>query len=239
VQVAEHKLAEAIVEATRRLARSMPLPRGAPYFYLDSAAPYDLRIFDSLSARGIFRKYEFALDIGSGLGGRARWLAARTGCSIVGVDPSLSTVRAAMMLNRRAHMDPQVRFQVGRLEQLPLRDRVFTHVWMLDVDDEPALPAIAREAFRVLRYGGHFALQCRLLPAGERAALLGMLATLGFVELESQEVTLSAPPDARRIALARLQTELGASAGADALLASLRPLPGTPTRLQIFASRVT
>lgn len=239
MQVAELKLAEAIVEATRLLARSIPPPRGAPYFFLDSAAAYDLRVFDNLSARGIFRKYEFALDIGSGLGGRARWLAARTGCSIVGVEPSVAAVGAAMMLNRRAHMDGQVRFQVGRPEQLPLCDRAFTHVWLLDIDDDGALPAVVGEAFRVLRHGGHFALQCSTLAAGRRADLLAMLSAVGFVELESQEVTLPEPPDVRRLATARLQEFVRLQADAEALLARVRPPFREPTRLQIFASRLT
>jgi SAM-dependent methyltransferase len=238
-QVAGLQLAGAIVDVTRVLARSMPPPRGAPYFYLDSAAAYDLRVFDSLSARGIFRKYEFALDIGSGLGGRARWLAARTGCSIVGVDPSVAVVTAATMLNRRAHMEGQVRFQVGRMEQLPLRDRVFTHVWMLDVTSDAALPAMVTEAFRVLRRGGHVALQCPPLSVARRADLLAMLSTAGFVELETHEVTLAEPPDARRVAAVRLQVALHSHADAEALLSRLPSLPREPTRLQMFGSRVT
>jgi len=103
-------LVTAIIDVTRELARSVPPPRGAPYFYLDAEVTYDFRVLDALCARGIFRKYEFALDIGSGLGGRARWLAARSGCRIVGVDPRPSAVVAATTLNRRAHMDEHVRF---------------------------------------------------------------------------------------------------------------------------------
>ena len=238
MQVAELKLAEAIIEATRSLARSMPPPRGAPYFYLDCAAAYDLRVFDTLSARGIFRKYEFALDIGSGLGGRARWLVARSECSIVGIDPSIAAVTAARLLNRRAHMEGQVRFQVGRLDQLPLRDRVFTHVWMLDVAADSTLPALLREAFRVLRHGGHFALQCPPLPVARRDDLLATLAAIGFVEVESHEVALAEPPDSRRVAITRLQASLRSHADAESLLARLPSPPRQPTRLQIFASRL-
>jgi SAM-dependent methyltransferase len=238
VQVVEVKLVEAIVEAARLVARSIPPPRGAPYFYLDSTATYDLRVLDSLSARGIFRKYEFALDIGSGLGGRARWLAARTGCSVVGVDPSVAAVAAATVLNRRAQMDMQVRFQVGRLDQLPLRDRVFTHVWMLDVADDAAFPALVREAFRVLRHGGHYALQCPVLTPAQREGVLAVLSAAGFVELETHEVALAEPPDAQRIALARLQAVLRSHVAAGALPALLLP-PRDPARLQVFASRLT
>src|SRR5438445_6817933 len=102
-----------IIDVTRDLARTVPPPRGAPYFCLDSEVPYDLRVLDAFCSRGIFRKYELALELGSGLGGRARWLAARSGCRIVGIDPRPQTVAAAVLLNRRARMDDQVTFCVG------------------------------------------------------------------------------------------------------------------------------
>jgi SAM-dependent methyltransferase len=238
-QMVEVQLAAAIVDATRTLARTVPPPRGAPYFYLDSDAAYDLRVFDSLSARGIFRKYEFALDIGSGLGGRARWLAARTGCSIVGVDPSVAATTAATMLNRRAYMDLQVRFQVGDPEQLPVRARVFTHVWMLDIARDAAMPTRLVEAFRVLRRGGHFAMQCPVLSAAHRAELLATLTAVGFVEVETREVVLAEPPDSRRIAIDRLQVVLRARPDAAPLLSRLPSALRDASRMQVFAARLT
>jgi len=231
----EHELVAAIIDVARELTRSVVPPRGAPYFCLDADATYDLRVFDSLSARGIFRKYEFALEIGSGLGGRARWLAARNGCRIVGVDPSLQKVAAAKILNRRAHMDEQVLFQVGRLDCLPLRGRIFTHVWVLDVPADLPLGTIASEAYRVLRSGGYFAFQTGVQLPAARHAVLETLRRAGFVEVEVRETLLADPVDACRIARERLHTRLQARSEP----ASLAPsAPHDTPQLQIFARRL-
>jgi SAM-dependent methyltransferase len=230
-------LATMIVEVARDLARTMPPPRGAPYFCLDTDVPYDLRVFDALSARGIFRKYEFALEIGCGLGGRARWLAARSSCRVVGVDARSSAIAAAIMLNRRARMDDQVFFQVGRPDDLPLRERVFTHAWILDADHRFAASRGLAEAFRVLRRGGHFAMQCPVPSSAGRQQLVEELSRVGFVELDVCETPVAETPHACRIAQDRLRAALQyrpdlVSSGrqADAILAAR-------ACVQIFARR--
>jgi len=227
--VPELSLAAAIVDVARDLARTVPAPRGAPYFCLDCDAGYDLSVLGSFSERGIFRKYEFALDLGSGLGGRARWLAARSGCRILGIDPRPAVVAAAVQLNRRARMDDQVTFQSGRFDCLPLRSRVFTHVWMIDLPDAARSSAAYAEGFRVLRPGGSFALQCTAAPAA-RAAVLASLAAVGFVNLEMREVECSEPTPPCRLARHRLRAAVvGRLRVCDPVFA--------PVVLQIFASR--
>jgi SAM-dependent methyltransferase len=221
----ELRLAATIVDVARDLARSVPPPRGAPYFCLDSAAAYDLNVLGSFCERGIFRKYEFALDLGSGLGGRARWLAARSGCRILGVDSRPLAVAAAALLNRRVHMDEQVTFQVGHLDCLPLRPRVFTHVWLVDFPDPRPSVATCREGFRVLRPGGHFALQCVASSPAVRAAWMTTLTEVGFVDLEVREVELAEPSPPCRLARDRL--------GARGRATALRPAAA----VQIFATR--
>lgn len=228
---AELSRAAAIIAVARDLTRSVPPPRGAPYFGLDSEAAYDLSVLDAFCARGIFRKYEFALDLGSGLGGRARWLAARFGCRILGVDPDLSAVSAAALLNRRVRMDDQVAFQVGRFESLPLRPRTFTHVWMVDVPEEMRSARTLREGFRVLRPGAHFALQCRALSPAERDALLGTLAAVGFTNLETRDVECTEPPPPCRVARDRLRFVAPAVRPPAPQPAASRPA------LHVFASR--
>jgi SAM-dependent methyltransferase len=227
--VADVSLAMAIVGVARDLARTVPAPRGAPYFCLDSGAPYDLRILETFSERGIFRKYEFALDLRSGLGGRARWLAARSGCRILGVDPSPSAVAAAMLLNRRAHMEEQVAFQVGQLDSLPLQPRVFTHVWMTDLPDVAQSVATCGEGFRVLRPGGHLAMQCLALSPAARDVLVATLATVGFVNLETHCVECAELPPQCRLARDRLQAAVPQ-------LPVHEQLPVLPA-VQIFATR--
>lgn len=240
-QSPEMRLAVVIVDVTRELARSMPPPRGAPYFCLDSDAAYDLHVLDALYAQGIFRKYEFALDIGSGLGGRARWLAARSGCRIVGVEPHPPTVAAAALLNHRVRMDEQVTFQVGRPECIPVRARLFTHVWLVDPAPEAAVSDILAEAFRVLRHGGHFAVQCPMPPAAVQESILATLGRVGFVDIEASSVTGVEPPHACRVARARLSAAVhrrlsrAMSDERPAIAPPVRP----PHRLQIFARRFT
>jgi SAM-dependent methyltransferase len=225
----ELRLAATIVDVARDLARSVPPPRGAPYFCLDSAAAYDLNVLGSFCERGIFRKYEFALDLGSGLGGRARWLAARSGCRILGVDSRPLVVAAAALLNGRVHMDEQVTFQVGQLDCLPLRPRVFTHVWLVDFPDPTQSVATCSEGFRVLRPGGHFAVQCVAASAAVRAAWTMTLSKVGFVNLEAREVTLTELSPPCRVARERLGGQ-GRHAASDT---SMRPVAA----VQIFATR--
>ena len=228
------RVAATIVDVARHLARSVPAPRGAPYFYLDSEASYDLRALDAFSARGIFRKYEFALDIGSGLGGRARWLAARTGCRVVGIDPRPPVIAAAQMLNRRARMDGQVEFQVGRPDCLPVRGRVFTHVWIVDVPADLGIIPTCVEAFRALRGGAHFAMQCSASSDAARDALLGALGDVGFVDIAVAETVVADLPHACRLARERLAVQ------ADGRSVGWYPsdrAPAARQRLQIFARR--
>jgi len=218
-----------IIEAARHVARSTPAPRGTPFYGLDADAAYDLRMLDAFCARGIFRKYEFALEMGSGLGGRARWLAARSGCRIAGVDARLPAIAAARLLNGRAGMDDQVRFHVGRLDALPLGARIFTHVWAIDLPRALHTDDVLAEGWRVLRPGGHFALQCEPLVAADRTALLHVLVRIGFSNLDTREVVLSEPPPAYRLACDHLRTVAPAEA--------VPPCPDHWRRLHVFATR--
>ncbi len=229
-------LAALIVDVTRDLARVVPPPRCAPYFCLDTEAAYDLRVLDALSERGIFRKYECALEIGCGLGGRARWLAARSSCRVVGVDPDPWAIAAALMLNRRARMDDQVSFQVGHLDHLPLRERAFTHVWILDTHQRRSDTCFA-EAYRVLRRGGHFALQSPLLSNASRGQLVDRLCRVGFIELDVCETPLPEIPQMYRIARDRLRAVLRQAPDLLSIRQRIETPPAEDACVQIFARR--
>jgi ubiquinone/menaquinone biosynthesis C-methylase UbiE len=156
-------LVESILHLVREMAASVPSPRGAPYYALDDPAG-DFEPLSALCSRGIFRKYEQALHLGAGLGGPARWWSLRFGCDVLGVECVAPLAWAAGHLTSRAQLGSQVRFIAAELEQLPLRGKVFTHVWGGDALHALPEPVVAlREARRVLRPGAQLAL--RLNPA--------------------------------------------------------------------------
>jgi SAM-dependent methyltransferase len=99
------------------------------------------------------------LDIGSGIGGPARMIAARYGCHVTGVDLTPHFVETARALSTMCGMADRVRFEVGSAVALPLGDASFDLALLLHVGmNVPDKVALFREARRVLRDGGTFAL---------------------------------------------------------------------------------
>jgi SAM-dependent methyltransferase len=98
------------------------------------------------------------LDIGSGVGGPARYLAATYGCQVTGVDLSEPFVDAARYLTERTGQSGQVSFQTASALELPFDDGCFDVVLLqhvaMNVADRPRL---YREIRRVLKPGGRFA----------------------------------------------------------------------------------
>jgi sarcosine/dimethylglycine N-methyltransferase len=105
------------------------------------------------------RPGERLLDIGCGIGGPARWIAARFGCHVTGVDLTPEFCRAAEALNAATGMAERVRVVVGSALALPLPDAAFDRTYSQNVVMNIADKAgFCREAFRVLRPGGVLAL---------------------------------------------------------------------------------
>ncbi|MGO4128739.1 class I SAM-dependent methyltransferase [Inquilinus sp. YAF38] len=131
--------------------------------------PQQLAVLDQFHTRGLAATAELAaaagitagmsvLDIGSGIGGPARFLAATCGCRVAGVDLSESFVEAARTLTERTGQGGEVSFQVGSALALPFGDGCFDaallqHVAM-NISDRARL---YREIRRVLKPGGRFA----------------------------------------------------------------------------------
>lgn len=99
------------------------------------------------------------LDVGCGVGGPARTLAAEVGCRVTGVDADEEYVRLAEALSDRVGMGGQIDFRHGDATDLPFPDGSFDAVWVqhtaANVEDKGAM---FREARRVLRPGGRLAL---------------------------------------------------------------------------------
>jgi len=68
---------------------------------------------------------EHILDIGSGIGGPARWIAARCGCRVTGVDLTPEFCAAAETLNAATGMVDRVTILEGSALDLPLFDASF------------------------------------------------------------------------------------------------------------------
>jgi sarcosine/dimethylglycine N-methyltransferase len=141
--------------------------------------PEQLGALDQFHTRGLAATAELAklagitadmsvLDVGSGVGGPARFLAAACGCRVTGVDLSEAFVDAARYLTERTGQSGQVSFQTGSALALPFDDGSFDvallqHVAM-NISDRAGL---YREIRRVLKRGGRFATYDLVLKGGE------------------------------------------------------------------------
>ena len=98
------------------------------------------------------------LDIGSGIGGPARSVALRYGCQVTGIDLTPSFVETARALTSMTAVE-NVRFEVGSATAMPFPDASFDLALLLHVGmNIPDKQALFREARRVLRGGGTFAI---------------------------------------------------------------------------------
>lgn len=98
------------------------------------------------------------LDIGGGLGGPARMLAAEYGCEVTVLDVTEAYCRIGAVLTQRAGLSDRVRFRQGDALDLPFEADSFDCVWTqhctMNIDDKAGL---YREIARVLRSGGKLA----------------------------------------------------------------------------------
>ena len=76
---------------------------------------------------------DHVIDIGSGIGGPARYLAATYGCKVTGVDLTPEFVAVAIELTRRTGLAQQVDFREGSALELPFPDASFDLGWTQNV----------------------------------------------------------------------------------------------------------
>ncbi|MEO8040738.1 MAG: class I SAM-dependent methyltransferase [Betaproteobacteria bacterium] len=138
---------------------------------LDRLTRDDLASFDEFHAGGRDSTRELArlaalspgskvLDVGCGIGGPARTLAAEFGCRVTGIDLTEGFCHAARMLSARLDMSGQVSFQCASALALPFASAAFDVVWsqnvLMNIADKRRF---LREVTRVLRPGGLFVLE--------------------------------------------------------------------------------
>ena len=130
----------------------------------------DLAPLDQFHVRGLGATRELAealgidagahvLDVGCGLGGPARLLAATYGCQVTGIDLSQPFIDAARMLTERSGLADRVTFLQADALDLPFADAFFDHVWTqhvgMNIADRAGLYAAI---YRLLKPGGRLAI---------------------------------------------------------------------------------
>lgn len=101
---------------------------------------------------------ELVLDVGSGLGGTARYLASTIGCQVVGLDLTEEYCRIAEMLTEKVGLAHRIRYQQGSALEMPFPDNHFDVAWTEHVQMNIADKAgFYREIHRVVKPGGRLA----------------------------------------------------------------------------------
>ena len=134
------------------------------------------------------------VDVGCGVGGPARTLAAEFGCRVTGVDLMAEYCELAEMLTAGTGLSDRVTVRQGSALEMPFDDGAFDAAWMqhvsMNIEDKPRL---YREIRRVLRVGGVLALnEVFAGPAGPRRYPVPWAADAGIDFLVSQEEARSA-----------------------------------------------
>lgn len=136
----------------------------------DIASYKDAISFDQFHMRGLAATRELArlaelqegqhvLDLGCGIGGSARLLAAEFGCRVTGLDLVEEFIRTATAVTRKAGLAGQVAFRTGNMLAPPFDAGRFDAVWsqhtLMNIEDKARLLA---QIHRLLRSGGRLAI---------------------------------------------------------------------------------
>ena len=129
------------------------------------------------------------LDVCSGMGGPARYLAHRRGCRVTGLDITKSRHEAAVRLTALVRLDHLVDLRLGNALDMPFADATFDVVIGQEAFAHvPHKPRLIAECARVVRPGGIIAFTDILRCDGLSAAELERLQSgMTFQSLESLE----------------------------------------------------
>jgi ubiquinone/menaquinone biosynthesis C-methylase UbiE len=170
---------------------------------------------DRLIAEALVRAEDAVLDVCSGMGGPARYVAWKTGCHVTGLDITASRVEGATELTRVAGLSDSVRFVHGDARAMPFEDCSFT----LAIAQEsfahiPDKPRLLAECARVLRPAGRLVFsdilhQGNLSVQDEQRLFEGMtFSDIATVEEYAEQLRLSGMERVRLIDLTEEWTRI-------------------------------
>jgi ubiquinone/menaquinone biosynthesis C-methylase UbiE len=158
-QIIEHYAKTELLERLEAALRSDGVDPAHPT--IEALAPYDhfhgcgLEGTEDMAALVGVQPTDHLLDVGSGLGGPARWFSRRFGCRITGIDLTPEYCAIAQYFTRLLGMESRMRFQVGNAISLPFDDGAFEGAYSMFVSMNIADKAkLYREIYRVLKPGG-------------------------------------------------------------------------------------
>lgn len=146
----------------------------------EAATPDTLAAIDHFHGRGLVATRELVamldpqpgerlVDLGCGIGGPARWIAAHYGCHVAGIDLTADFCAAARKLAEATGQTDTVEFVHGSAVATPFEDAAFDRAYsqnvLMNIADKDAF---YREALRLLKPGGLLALS--LVAAGPNGA---------------------------------------------------------------------
>ena len=178
-----------ILDTLARRGKNLSALAPEDLFDLDQDHYGGLEAVEALARLGGVHQGSRVLDLGSGLGGPARFLASRAGCRVTGVDLTHSRCAGAARLTRRVGLSASVVFVGGDAVRLPFRSGSFTaslsQEGLLHVSDKARALA---ECARVLIPGGRLAftdwIAGRRLSPGERRRLSEWMTATGIESLD-------------------------------------------------------
>ncbi len=148
-----------------------------------------LEAVDVLAGKAGIGRDTHVLDVCSGLGGPARYLAFHYGCRVTGLDITESRHEGALRLTRQVGLEDRAHFRLGNALEMPfaaasfdvvLGQEAFAHV--------PDKPRLIAECARVVRPGGVIAFTDILRrPPLTPAAAARLEREMTFLSLESLE----------------------------------------------------
>lgn len=97
------------------------------------------------------------LDVGCGVGGPMRAIAAHSGANVVGITINEYQVKRARMHNKKAGLDSQCEVVCGNFLQMPFSDSSFDGAYSIEATcHAPKLEDVYAEIYRVLKPGSMY-----------------------------------------------------------------------------------